>query len=454
MLTETISVGIDIYQITSAHEAEIRNRGMAFISNALPTLVAAPPAERPRVASGFDNAERSIRIDKTAAAANLPDGDRHDRASRRILEALREGNFAVASVVIADHTKPIGPDNAGVFASTSLTGSDEEDRARAIYLSRQAHIGVMSVRMENETDWYNFYVLLAPLDFWTVLVARSFDSVIAFVLVVGLAIVIRRVMRPLGSLTASAERLGRGESVDAIPVAGSADVRTTIEAFNRMGARIKQTLDYQTSLLGSLGHDLKGPLAGARRATEGLHPEEARDKALKRLQQADDIVAAVATYARDTRRDGETAPIDLASLLLTVADEQLDAGHDVTFEPGIRVIVVGRHVALTRAFRNLVENGIKYGKRVDLSLVCDDAWAIVHVDDEGPGIEPAQIEAAFRPFERLGAGGPGSGLGLAIVRTIVVDHGGTVSLQRRDGSGLRATVSLPLQKAGQPDRNT
>ena len=104
----------------------------------------------------------------------------------------------------------------------------------------------------------------------------------------------------------------------------------------------------------------------------------------------------------------------------------------------------GRYNALTRVLRNLLENAVKYGGTAHVTLTSSENMAAIHVDDDGPGIPSEQLETAFEPFQRLGAEGPGSGLGLAIVRTIVVDQGGTVSLENRIGGGLRASVFLPI----------
>ena len=69
------------------------------------------------------------------------------------------------------------------------------------------------------------------------------------------------------------------------------------------------------------------------------------------------------------------------------------------------------------------------------------------VEDDGPGIPDALIEAAFEPFRRLetsrNRGTGGSGLGLAIARRGVAAHGGSLVLANRAEGGLRATVSLP-----------
>jgi signal transduction histidine kinase len=69
------------------------------------------------------------------------------------------------------------------------------------------------------------------------------------------------------------------------------------------------------------------------------------------------------------------------------------------------------------------------------------------VDDTGPGIPPAQLEAVMRPFFRLESSRSrltgGSGLGLYIARDLVTREGGTLTLANRPEGGLRARIALP-----------
>jgi two-component system osmolarity sensor histidine kinase EnvZ len=76
---------------------------------------------------------------------------------------------------------------------------------------------------------------------------------------------------------------------------------------------------------------------------------------------------------------------------------------------------------------------------------------VLEVLDRGPGIPPQQAERLKRPFTRLEqarSGKGGSGLGLAIVDRITRHHGGNFELLAREGGGLIARVSLPLQEGG------
>jgi two-component system osmolarity sensor histidine kinase EnvZ len=103
--------------------------------------------------------------------------------------------------------------------------------------------------------------------------------------------------------------------------------------------------------------------------------------------------------------------------------------------------------ALRRCATNLIDNALKHGKHVKVSVLVEGRYAKIVVDDDGPGIAPDRREEAFRPFHRLDQGrnlqSGGSGLGLAIARDIARGHGGDILLDTSPMGGLRATIRLP-----------
>ena len=116
--------------------------------------------------------------------------------------------------------------------------------------------------------------------------------------------------------------------------------------------------------------------------------------------------------------------------------------------------VAGDAAALRRALLNLVENAVKYtppGGKVEIGLARGDGVAEITIADTGIGIEPADLKRIFEPFLRLDAARArdtgGAGLGLAIARSIVIAHGGTITVESRPGSGSRFTVRLPSTPA-------
>jgi two-component system sensor histidine kinase ChvG len=113
---------------------------------------------------------------------------------------------------------------------------------------------------------------------------------------------------------------------------------------------------------------------------------------------------------------------------------------------------------LERAIDNVIDNAISFSP--EAGLVCVSATRLgeevhVKVDDDGPGIDPAQRDAIFRRFhsERPAgeAFGRHSGLGLAIARTIVEGHSGTISAKDRDDAkpGASLLITLPAREGGQ-----
>ena len=96
---------------------------------------------------------------------------------------------------------------------------------------------------------------------------------------------------------------------------------------------------------------------------------------------------------------------------------------------------------------NLIDNALAYGGspgRVTVSTSIEGGAAVLRVEDDGPGIAPAEREQVFKRFYRvLGTGVDGSGLGLAIVREIAAAHGATIRLDEPAQGGLVVEVRFP-----------
>ena len=139
-------------------------------------------------------------------------------------------------------------------------------------------------------------------------------------------------------------------------------------------------------------------------------------------------------------------PCDMVVLLSEVLqdalpramDKGLDLGYEGANAGSPDVVVQGNSVLLKEMVRNLVENAIHYTpvtpERVGVITVriLVDPYShalVIQVEDNGPGIPPAERERVFEPFYRaLGTNVDGSGLGLPIVLEIAQQHGATVSM--------------------------
>jgi signal transduction histidine kinase len=162
------------------------------------------------------------------------------------------------------------------------------------------------------------------------------------------------------------------------------------------------------------------------------------------------MLHAALSFLRDQSARGTHIRIDLPSLIQTVCDDCTDTGREVTFEGGAHVYVNGDPDQLSRAIINLVENGLKYGKFVTITLRTTEDHAVdIDVRDDGPGIPDAEKRYVLEPFYRGDrARGPNSedgfGLGLSISRAIAEAHSGSLSLHDAEPTGLIARLTLPL----------
>jgi len=149
------------------------------------------------------------------------------------------------------------------------------------------------------------------------------------------------------------------------------------------------------------------------------------------------------TYAKDGHEGEDKAQVDLQALIQQVCKDR-----DLPFDPAEQTMIWGRKVGLARAFGNLIDNALRYGTEVQVSVTTTPTLAITTIEDSGPGIPPDQLDRMFQPFARgddsRNTQTGGAGLGLSIARTIITSHGGEIGLENRTQGGLRARITLPL----------
>ncbi len=301
-----------------------------------------------------------------------------------------------------------------------------------------------SVRNQSE-DWQPFLVGLALAALLGALLAAA----VAFLLA-------RAVARPLTRVAAASRRLAEGESPDPLPIEGSTELRQLSTAFNELSDELHRAQDAERAFLLSVSHELKTPLTAIRGHAEGLSDgvvtsERASEVIEREAHRLERLIRDLLDLARLRRRSFDVVqiPIDLrevANDAITRHGLQAQAygvSLELRADPEAGAIAdAGRTL---QALSNLVENAIRCtpsGGTVEIAV----APGRVSVIDDGPGLDPDDLERAFERFylwDKYGADRPvGSGLGLAIVAELVDAMGGRVSVTSDPGTGSTFTITL------------
>jgi two-component system osmolarity sensor histidine kinase EnvZ len=264
------------------------------------------------------------------------------------------------------------------------------------------------------------------------------------------ALFMKNQVRAIGRLAEAAEAFGRGRDLGPMKPEGAAEARQAALAFNSMRARIRRFVESRTELLAGISHDLRTPLTRLRLGLAML-PESVQADAQAMAQDVEEMDRLIAAYLAFARGEGteQAAPVDLRELVEEAAGKARRDGARVDLAvPAEPLIAPVRADALRRCLGNLLDNARKHARRIAVGLArvprpdSTGGWAVVTVDDDGPGIPAEHREEAFRPFASFSSGG--TGLGLAIARDIARAHGGDIVLEDSPLGGLRARVRLPV----------
>jgi len=260
------------------------------------------------------------------------------------------------------------------------------------------------------------------------------------------SIFMRNQIKSLRRLAVAVDDFGKGRDVPNFKVEGATEVRQTGLAFLRMRDRIQRAITQRTEMLAGVSHDLRTPLTRMRLALE-LQKDEAHVADLKAdVAAMERMIQGYIDFARGEGSE-QTRPVDLVALIRALVAGLGRAGTPVMMALPEDCVLPLRPDAMHRCLGNLIANARRYGKHVWVTVIESKTLVEVLVDDDGPGIPPADREAAFRPFFRLDPSrNPetgGTGLGLAIARDVARAHGGEIVLEDSPHGGLRARLRLP-----------
>jgi two-component system sensor histidine kinase KdpD len=249
---------------------------------------------------------------------------------------------------------------------------------------------------------------------------------------------------------------------------GLAMERADLAEQTQLARREVEAEQLRSSLLSSVSHDLRTPLAvitGS--ASTLLETSPSLDEADRReliqtiLEESERLNRQIRNLLDMTRLESGAVKVnkewlpfeEVVGSALHRMDKRL-AGRDVRVDlpPDLRLVAFDP-VLLELALTNLLENAAKYGSDpIELNVTPLRDELVVEVADRGPGIPPGEELRVFEKFHRaVREGAPeGVGLGLAICRAVVAAHGGRIWAQNRADGGAAFRFSLPIE--GEPPK--
>ena len=225
-----------------------------------------------------------------------------------------------------------------------------------------------------------------------------------------------------------------------------------------------ETESLRNTLLSSLSHDLRTPLAAITgSSTTLLHQDDVLDRHSRReliftiIEEAEHLNRIVRNVLDMTRIESgaitvkkEWLPIEeiVGSVLNRLAEKLIE--HPFTTKiPKDLPMAPFDPLLIEQVLMNLLENAVRYtpaGTVIELSASVEDDELLVELADYGPGITPGDEERIFEKFVRGPAAAGGIGLGLTICRAIINAHGGRIWAENRKGGGVVFRFALPISE--------
>src|SRR5215213_3983048 len=304
-----------------------------------------------------------------------------------------------------------------------------------------------------------------------------YTLMVLFVTTIVTGFFVWRFTRPIKELSTAARKVASGNFDVQVPSTRRDEMGTLASAFNEMTAKLGRARELETQLhqaekgavvgrlAAAIAHEIRNPLNYINLTLDHLRSSFAPSDPNKRatfVQLADQLkteVARINRHITDFLKYSRPSKLDLQKVNIRAEAEDAfrlvearaeECGIDTKIiEDGTLPPVLADRESLRSVFTILVINAVEAidgeGGSVSIRLSNTDANSVkVEVTDSGCGIADQDISKVFEPY--FSTKDTGTGLGLAIVKKAVDDHGGTISVASKEGSGTTFTIILPAKE--------
>ncbi len=233
-----------------------------------------------------------------------------------------------------------------------------------------------------------------------------------------------------------------------IPVTGNSDQKLIFEKINSLQEKVNKLLYNRTRVVTAISHDLRTPLTRLKLRAEYLADNPNFEKIMQDINEMETMIRETLDYFTDVNSEEKMQRFDLIAMLNSLSSDAIDLNFEVAFESDVEKLIYFGYVnQLKRAFSNLINNAVYYGKHAAIHICQLPHQIEISIDDSGPGLDDTDFERVFTPFYRgensRSRVTGGTGLGLTISREIIQKHRGNITLTNRQQGGLHVLVALP-----------
>jgi len=317
--------------------------------------------------------------------------------------------------------------------------------ANDYWFDTTSYKSLIHINIKNNDGYFEFFI---PKDRVTSTSARMFALWITLpaLLMITIAIIfLKNQTRPIVNLAKAAEKFGRGENIDEYRPSGAMEIRQAGLEFHKMRIRILRHLNQRSEMLSGISHDLRTPLTRLKLQLSFIKDQDLSQKMSLDIDEMEKMLNEYLQFTSSTFLE-KNETFDVSELIKSIINKYNN--ENISKKTTLRVYMNGRKNLIERSLNNLINNSIKYAKKIELHLSKKNNSLIITIDDDGIGIPENEYQNVFKPFYKIDKGRGNSkssvGLGLSITSDIIKSHGGNIRLEKSHLGGLRVKVFLPL----------
>ena len=304
---------------------------------------------------------------------------------------------------------------------------------------------VIDLRIKYGDGYFQFYI---PRDRLTTSSARLFGLWItlpAFLMIMIAIIFLKNQTRPIIKLAEASEKFGKGEDLEEFRPSGALEIRKAGQEFDKMRKRILRHLNQRSEMLSGISHDLRTPLTRIKLQLAMIKDENLSQKLSSDVDEMEKMLNEYLQFASTGAKD-KTETFDISEQISDLINKYENPNIIKDFND--RIYYNGRKNLINRCINNLIENSLKFAKKVEVKIEKQQDNIIIAISDDGPGIPQEEYENITKPFYKIDKSRSEKkssvGLGLSIASDIVKSHGGDITFAKSKFGGLEVAISLPF----------